>query len=62
MREEFRSILRFWLDRGLAGFRVDVAHGLVKLAGLPDYAPAWGRRPRPGPAALGSDVAVWMLG
>ena len=40
VRAEFRSILRFWLDRGVAGFRVDVAHGLVKRAGLPDYAPA----------------------
>ena len=37
VREEFRSILRFWLDRDVAGFRVDVAHGLVKRAGLPDY-------------------------
>ncbi|MGV1007436.1 MAG: glycoside hydrolase family 13 protein [Dermatophilaceae bacterium] len=34
VREEFRSILRFWLDRGVAGFRVDVAHGLVKPAEL----------------------------
>ena len=24
------SILRFWLDRGVDGFRVDVAHGMVK--------------------------------
>ncbi|MEZ3161946.1 glycoside hydrolase family 13 protein [Microbacterium sp. BWT-B31] len=35
---EFRRILRFWLDRGVDGFRVDVAHGLVKAEGLPDYA------------------------
>jgi alpha-glucosidase len=28
--EEFKAILRFWLDRGVDGFRVDVAHGLVK--------------------------------
>src|SRR5690606_11157390 len=28
---------RFWLDRGVDGFRVDVAHGLVKVDGLPDY-------------------------
>ncbi|RFU84538.1 DUF3459 domain-containing protein [Streptomyces triticagri] len=34
--DEFRSILRFWLDKGIDGFRVDVAHGLVKAAGLPD--------------------------
>nr|WP_328823397.1 glycoside hydrolase family 13 protein [Metallococcus carri] len=37
VREEFESILRFWLDRGIDGFRVDVAHGLIKQAGLPDY-------------------------
>jgi alpha-glucosidase len=35
---EFVSILRFWLDRGVDGFRVDVAHGLVKAEGLPDFA------------------------
>ncbi|MER7174970.1 glycoside hydrolase family 13 protein [Streptomyces mesophilus] len=34
--DEFRSILRFWLDLGVDGFRVDVAHGLVKADGLPD--------------------------
>jgi alpha-glucosidase len=28
--DEFESILRFWLDRGVDGFRVDVAHGLYK--------------------------------
>lgn len=39
VREEFRRILRFWLDRGVDGFRVDVAHGLVKAEGLPDYIP-----------------------
>ncbi|GAP54538.1 oligo-1,6-glucosidase, partial [Arthrobacter sp. Hiyo6] len=37
VREEMRSVLRFWLDRGVDGFRVDVAHGLVKEAGLPDW-------------------------
>jgi alpha-glucosidase len=39
VRAEFRRILRFWLDRGVDGFRVDVAHGLVKQDGLPDYTP-----------------------
>ena len=37
VREEFEDILRFWLDRGVDGFRVDVAHGLVKADGLPDW-------------------------
>ncbi|WP_025733984.1 glycoside hydrolase family 13 protein [Carnimonas nigrificans] len=37
VRAEFESVLRFWLDRGVDGFRVDVAHGLVKEEGLPDF-------------------------
>jgi len=37
VQEEFRSILRFWLDRGVDGFRVDVAHGLIKADGFPDH-------------------------
>lgn len=37
--ERFRDVLRFWLDRGVDGFRVDVAHGLVKQEGLPDWTP-----------------------
>ncbi|MCF3104374.1 glycoside hydrolase family 13 protein [Streptomyces roseoverticillatus] len=36
VREEFESVLRFWLDLGVDGFRIDVAHGMVKAAGLPD--------------------------
>ncbi len=38
VRDEFHAILRYWLDRGVAGFRIDVAHGLVKAEGLPDTA------------------------
>ena len=34
--DEMESVLRFWLDRGADGFRIDVAHGLVKVEGLPD--------------------------
>ena len=30
VRSAFEEILRFWFDRGIAGFRVDVAHALVK--------------------------------
>lgn len=37
VRAELESVLRFWLDRGVDGFRVDVAHGLVKAPGLPDW-------------------------
>lgn len=35
--DEFESILRFWLERGVDGFRVDVAHALVKDPALPDW-------------------------
>jgi alpha-glucosidase len=34
--QEFDATLRFWLDRGVDGFRVDVAHGLIKPIGLPN--------------------------
>jgi alpha-glucosidase len=37
VRAEFDRILRFWLDRGADGFRVDVAHGLAKAPDLPDF-------------------------
>jgi alpha-glucosidase len=33
---EFERIERFWLDRGVDGFRVDVGHSLAKEPGLPD--------------------------
>ncbi|AZI57749.1 glycoside hydrolase family 13 protein [Nakamurella antarctica] len=39
VREEFLSVLRFWLDRGVDGFRVDVANSLMKAPGLPDSVP-----------------------
>ncbi|MFD8595720.1 glycoside hydrolase family 13 protein [Kitasatospora sp. NPDC059646] len=34
--EEFEKVLRFWLDRGVDGFRIDVAAGLFKHPELPD--------------------------
>jgi alpha-glucosidase len=34
--DEMESVIRFWLDRGVDGFRIDVAHGLVKVPGLPN--------------------------
>ena len=49
VREEFENIMRFWFDRGVDGFRIDVAHGLVKAPGLPDAPGAsW---PSDGPGA-----------
>ena len=34
--EEYDDVLRFWLDRGVDGFRVDVAHSLTKDMSYPD--------------------------
>jgi alpha-glucosidase len=47
VRAEFEDVLRFWLDRGADGFRIDVADMLVKDPGLPDVAglPAGARMP-----------------
>lgn len=36
VQAEFEDILRFWFRRGVDGFRIDVAHGLVKDPELPD--------------------------
>ncbi|MFI7642107.1 glycoside hydrolase family 13 protein [Nonomuraea sp. NPDC049400] len=44
VRAEFRDVLRFWLDRGVDGFRIDVAHGMIKAEGLPDVGPKEGRQ------------------
>ena len=37
VRERIEDVLRFWLDRGVDGFRVDVAHGLTKDPAFPDW-------------------------
>jgi alpha-glucosidase len=36
VRAQFEQILGFWLDRGVDGFRVDVAHGMIKHPDLLD--------------------------
>jgi len=36
VREAFDEILRFWFERGIAGFRIDVTHGIVKDRELRD--------------------------
>jgi alpha-glucosidase len=52
VRAEFLGILRFWFDAGVDGFRIDVAHALLKAEGLPDlgeqYKPRVGAPPQPG--------------
>jgi alpha-glucosidase len=40
VREAFDEILRFWFDRGIAGFRIDVANGIVKDQSLRDDPPS----------------------
>jgi alpha-glucosidase len=39
VRAEFDDILRFWFARGIAGFRIDVCHSIVKDAELRDDPP-----------------------
>jgi alpha-glucosidase len=36
--EMFDDVLRTWFDRGVDGFRIDVAYAMVKAPGLPDVA------------------------
>ena len=44
--------MRFWLDRGVDGFRIDVAHGMAKPDGLPDIPTSAGGVPSAGGAGL----------
>jgi alpha-glucosidase len=37
VQSAFEDILRFWLDRGVDGFRVDQPHAMAKAQGLPDH-------------------------
>ena len=39
VRAAMDEVMRFWLDRGADGFRIDVAHGLVKDGRLRDNPP-----------------------
>ena len=51
VRADFERTLRFWFDRGVDGFRIDVAHSLTKAEGMPDV----GEIPWP-PAQTGPQV------
>jgi alpha-glucosidase len=47
VRAAFEKVLRFWLDLGLDGLRIDAAPALAKRAGLPDHGFAPGDRFEP---------------
>ena len=40
LRDAFDDILRYWFDRGFSGFRIDVAHMIIKDRELRDNPPA----------------------
>lgn len=41
VRAEFEDVIRFWLDRGVDGLRIDVATGLIKAPGYPESDGTW---------------------
>lgn len=49
VRRAFDDIIGFWLDRGVAGFRIDTADGIVK-----------DRELRDNPGALPTDPPLWV--
>ena len=51
VREAFDDVLRFWFDRGIAGFRIDVCHAIVKDRELRDDPLRDRRRPPEGARA-----------
>jgi alpha-glucosidase len=54
VHEEFQRILRYWFGRGIAGVRIDVAHGLYKDRELRDNPPLDGGSPLDGRHGLRS--------
>lgn len=52
VRTEFLGHLKFWFDMGVDGFRIDVAHGLAKAEGYPDFT-----TPKPGDPT--NHVSYW---
>ena len=41
VREAMHGVMRFWLDRGVAGFRIDVVHCIGRDQSFPDDEPPW---------------------
>ena len=46
VREEVHDLMRFWLDKGVSGFRMDVIPFISKQPGLPDLTPQERRAPQ----------------
>ena len=46
VREEVHDLMRFWLDKGVSGFRMDVIPFISKQPGLPDLTPEALRAPQ----------------
>ena len=58
VRRAMEDVLRFWLARGVDGFRVDVVHGLGKDARLPDLPPDLAAIPQ---SALNDDESTHTI-
>ena len=59
IEREFIETLRFWFDRGVDGFRIDVAHSLVKQDGLPDVGTLTYPLPQPAAGEEWPDHPYW---
>jgi oligo-1,6-glucosidase len=59
VREEVFSLMRFWLDKGVSGFRMDVIPLISKPAGLPDLTPEQLKAP-PNAYANGPHLAEYL--
>ena len=46
VRDEVYDLMRFWLDKGVSGFRMDVIPFISKQPGLPDLTPEQRRAPQ----------------
>jgi alpha-glucosidase len=45
VRHAMHDVMRFWLDRGVAGFRIDVVHCIGRDPLFPDAEPPWDELP-----------------
>lgn len=59
VREEVFSLMRFWLDKGVSGFRMDVIPLISKPTGLPDLTPEQLKSP-PNAYANGPHLAEYL--